>query len=102
MGGGGSIAPSAETLKDLGPSGGLLAGVIAGVNPGFTPLPELTDTAPTYGWNPTMGTPNPNVEITINTGVGDPEAIARAVEDLLNQSSYRGTSVNRGTGNYVT
>jgi hypothetical protein len=41
------------------------------------------------------------VELTINTGVGDPEAIARAVEDILNQSSYRGTSTNRGSGNYT-
>jgi len=43
---------------------------------------------------------NQTVELTINTGIGDPEAIARAVEDLLNQSTYRGTSVNRGAGNY--
>lgn len=42
-----------------------------------------------------------SVDITINTGVGDPEAIARAVEDILNQSSYRGTSVNRGSGVYA-
>jgi hypothetical protein len=40
--------------------------------------------------------------ITINAGLGsDPEAIARGLEDVLNQSSYRGTSVNRGSGNYV-
>jgi len=42
-----------------------------------------------------------NFTITINTGVGDPEAIARAIEDLLNQSSYRGTSTNRGSGLYI-
>jgi hypothetical protein len=42
------------------------------------------------------------VEVTINTGVGDPEAIARAVEDIFNQSSYRGTSTNRNTGLYIT
>jgi hypothetical protein len=42
------------------------------------------------------------VELTINTGVGDPEAIARAVEDILNQSSYRGTSTNRGSGDYTS
>jgi hypothetical protein len=47
------------------------------------------------------GTGGPqNIELTINTGIGDPEAIARAVEDLLNQSTYRGTSTNRGVGNY--
>jgi hypothetical protein len=30
--------------------------------------------------------------ITVNTGVGDPEAIARAVEDVIRQSYQRGTS----------
>jgi hypothetical protein len=39
--------------------------------------------------------------ITIEAGLGDPEAIARAVEDVLNQSTYRGTSVNRGAGDYT-
>lgn len=47
------------------------------------------------------GSSSQTVDITINTGVGDPEAIARAVEDILNQSSYRGTSVNRGSGVYA-
>jgi len=42
-----------------------------------------------------------NINIKIETGVGDPEAIARAVEDVLNQSSYRGTSTNRGSGMYI-
>jgi hypothetical protein len=41
------------------------------------------------------------VEVTINTAVGDPEAIARVIEDVLNQSTYRGTAVNRGAGNYT-
>jgi hypothetical protein len=44
---------------------------------------------------------NTNVAITVNTGIGDPEAIARAIEDTLNQSTYRGTAVNRGSGNYI-
>lgn len=42
-----------------------------------------------------------NINITIETGVGDPEAIARAVADIFNQSTYRGTSTNRDTGIYV-
>ena len=42
-----------------------------------------------------------NTNITVNTGIGDPEAIARAVEDALNQSAYRGTSTNRGSGVYI-
>jgi hypothetical protein len=99
-GGAGTFNNPGDYLK-LGPLGGLAAGVIAGVNPGFTPMPTLTEPAPNYGWNPTMGFPGQSVELTVNTGIGDPEAIARAVEDLLNQSSYRGTSVNRGSGNYL-
>jgi hypothetical protein len=80
----------------------LAAGVIAGVNPGFVgPIPTLNQPSANYGYNPTMGFPGQSVEVTINAGVGDPEAIARAVEDVLNQSTYRGTSVNRGAGNYV-
>lgn len=31
------------------------------------------------------------VNVTVNAGVGDPEAIARVIEDTLRQSSYRGT-----------
>jgi hypothetical protein len=41
------------------------------------------------------------INVKIEAGLGDPEAIARAVEDVLNQSSYRGTSTNRGTGMYI-
>jgi hypothetical protein len=31
------------------------------------------------------------VNVTVNAGVGDPEAIARVIEDTLRQSTYRGT-----------
>jgi hypothetical protein len=41
------------------------------------------------------------VELTVNSTIADPEAIARTVEDVLNQSSYRGTSTNRGSGVYI-
>ena len=100
-GGGGGGTGNSMSYIEKGPLGGLAAGVIAGVLPTLSTMPTLTDTAPTYGYNPTMGFPGQSVELTINTGIGDPEAIARAVEDLLNQSSYRGTSVNRGSGNYI-
>lgn len=41
-------------------------------------------------------------DITINAGYGtDPEALARTFEDILNQSGYRGTSTNRGSGLYI-
>lgn len=49
----------------------------------------------------TVGAFDRDINIKIETGVGDPEAIARAVADVLNQSTYRGTSTNRDTGIYV-
>jgi hypothetical protein len=100
-GGGGGGTGNSTSLIEKGPLGGLPAGVIAGVTPGLTQMPALTEPSTPSGWNPTWGFPGQSVELTINTGVGDPEAIARAVEDLLNQSTYRGTSVNRGAGNYI-
>jgi hypothetical protein len=42
-----------------------------------------------------------NYYITITAGIGDPEAIAREIEGILNQSGYRGTSTNRGSGLYI-
>jgi hypothetical protein len=53
-----------------------------------------------YSADSAMATSQPVANVTINAGIGDPEAIARAVEDVLNQSTYRGTSVNRGVGRY--
>jgi hypothetical protein len=38
--------------------------------------------------NTTSGVVN---NVTVNAGVGDPEAIARVIEDTLRQSTYRGT-----------
>jgi hypothetical protein len=67
--------------------------------PTLTKMPDLTQVFPgDFGNGGAAGAP---IEVTINAGVGDPEAIARAVEDVLNQSTYRGTSVNRGAGNYI-
>jgi hypothetical protein len=42
-----------------------------------------------------------NYYIQITAGIGDPEAIAREIEAILNQSGYRGTSTNRNTGLYI-
>ena len=49
------------------------------------------------GYSPSMNTgrgygAGGNTNITVNAGVGDPEAIARAVEDVIRQSYQRGTS----------
>ena len=72
----------------------------------FDLFPTLTDAqkGDLGGYSPTMnyGSGYPaTYNIKIEAGLGDPEAIARAVEDVLNQSTYRGTAVNRGTGDYT-
>jgi hypothetical protein len=64
----------------------------------FTGRNELPPVEP-FRYDP-LSSFNNRVDVTINAGIGDPEAIARAVEDVLNQSTYRGTSVNRGAGQY--
>lgn len=67
-------------------------------------MPTLTESAAAapsnFTYDPMYKYQPPSTSVTINAGIGDPEAIARAVEDVLNQSTYRGTSVNRGSGRY--
>jgi hypothetical protein len=68
--------------------------------PSMTETPKLTPTPSNFTYDPMYKYMTPPASVTINAGIGDPEAIARAVEDVLNQSTYRGTSVNRGSGRY--
>jgi hypothetical protein len=68
--------------------------------PTMTEPPKLTTTPSNFTYDPMYKYMAPPATVTINAGIGDPEAIARAVEDVLNQSTYRGTSVNRGSGRY--
>ena len=68
--------------------------------PTITEVPKLTTTPSNFTYDPMYKYMAPPANVTINAGIGDPEAIARAVEDVLNQSTYRGTSVNRGSGRY--
>ena len=68
--------------------------------PTMTEPPKLTTTPSNFTYDPMYKYMTPPASVTINAGIGDPEAIARAVEDVLNQSTYRGTSVNRGSGRY--
>jgi hypothetical protein len=63
-------------------------------------MPKLTNPSSNFMYDPLWKSVTPAANITINAGIGDPEAIARAVEDVLNQSTYRGTTVNRGAGQY--
>lgn len=68
--------------------------------PPLTETPKLTPTPSNFTYDPMYKYMDSGTNVTINAGIGDPEAIARAVEDVLNQSTYRGTSTNRGSGRY--
>jgi hypothetical protein len=74
------------------PAGGFGGSVLENYRLNQLAAPQLPEP---YRYDPLS-----SFNVTINAGVGDPEAIARAVEDVLNQSTYRGTSVNRGAGQY--
>ena len=101
----GSLIPATTVVDTVGKMAEATKGLKKDVNI-FDLFPTLTDTQKSDlgGYSPTMnyGSGYPaTYNIKIETGIGDPAAIARALEDLLNQSTYRGTSVDRGTGLYA-
>ena len=101
----GSLIPATTVVDTVGKMAEATKGLKKDVNI-FDLFPTLTDTQKSDlgGYSPTMnygGGYPATYNIKIEAGIGDPEAIARAVEDVLNQSSYRGTSVNRGSGDYL-
>jgi hypothetical protein len=101
----GSLIPATTVVDTVGKMAEATKGLKKDVNI-FDLFPTLTDTQKSDlgGYSPTMnygGGYPATYNIKIEAGLGDPEAIARAVEDVLNQSSYRGTSVNRGSGDYL-
>jgi hypothetical protein len=101
----GSLIPKTTVIDTVGKMAEATKNLKKDVNV-FDLFPTLTDEqkGDLGGYSPTMnyGAGYPQTyNIKIETGIGDPEAIARALEDVLNQSSYRGTSVNRGSGDYT-
>jgi hypothetical protein len=101
----GSLIPATKTIDTVEKMAEATKGLKKDINI-FDLFPTLTDTQKSDlgGYSPTMnyGSGYPaTYNIKIETGIGDPEAIARALEDVLNQSTYRGTSVDRGTGLYA-
>jgi len=101
----GSLIPATKSLDTVEKMAEATKGLKKNVNI-FDLFPTLTDAQKEDlgGYSPTMNYGpgyNQKVEVTINTAVGDPEAIARVIEDVLNQSTYRGTAVNRGSGVYI-
>jgi hypothetical protein len=65
------------------------AAATAGISGATGIMPQV----PTGGNNATAGSPaGVTIATTVNTGIGDPETIARAVEDVIRQAVGRGTS----------
>jgi hypothetical protein len=98
------IAPISKELASGGSIGALLeyADSAAARANAFADLLDLQNAADESAlMSGPLGQYATTINVKIEAGLGDPEAIARAVEDVLNQSSYRGTSTNRGSGNYT-
>ncbi len=101
----GSLIPATKSLDTVEKMAEATKGLKKNVNI-FDLFPTLTDAQKEDlgGYSPTMnygGGYPATYNIKIETAFGDPEAIARSLEDVLNQSSYRGTSTNRGSGVYI-
>jgi hypothetical protein len=65
------------------------AAAAAGISGATGVMPQV----PTGGSNATASsTAGVTIATTVNTGIGDPETIARAVEDVIRQAVQRGTS----------
>jgi hypothetical protein len=98
------IAPISKEVSKAGSLGAILeyADSAAARANAFADLLDLQNAADEAAlMSGPLGQYATNINVKIEAGIGDPEAIARAVEDVLNQSGYRGTSVNRGTGMYI-
>ncbi len=98
------IAPISKELASSGSIDALLeyADAASGRANAFADLLDLQNAADEAAlMSGPLGQYATTINVKIEAGLGDPEAIARAVEDVLNQSSYRGTSTNRGSGNYT-
>ena len=96
-----TITDTFQTVEDSGAFNALvksfMGGTIGSFNAGDF---RATEGGTTFN-SGAVGAFDRDINIKIETGVGDPEAIARAVADVLNQSTYRGTSTNRDTGIYI-
>jgi hypothetical protein len=101
LGGIGSGAPAREYIPNFTPYLTTPPSTTMGpFAPTLTEPPKLEPTPSNFTYDPMYKYMGAGTNVTIQAGIGDPEAIARAVEDVLNQSTYRGTSVNRGSGRY--
>lgn len=95
-----AISDTFQTVEDSGAFNALVKSFMGGAIGSFAAGSVKASEGTTFN-SGTVGAFDRDINIKIETGIGDPEAIARAVEDVLNQSGYRGTSTNRGSGVYI-
>jgi hypothetical protein len=97
-----TVTDTFQTVEDSGAFNALVKSFMGGAINSFNAGEFRANEGGAYGGLSRGGAfdRDVKVELTVNSTIADPEAIARAVEDVLNQSTYRGTSVNRGSGDY--
>lgn len=97
-----TVTDTFQTIEDSGAFNALVKSFMGGAINSFNAGEFRANEGGAYGGLSRGGAfdRDVKVELTVNSTIADPEAIARAVEDVLNQSTYRGTSVNRGSGDY--
>lgn len=95
-----AISDTFQTVEDSGAFNALVKSFMGGAIGSFAAGSVKASEGTTFN-SGAVGAFDRDINIKIETGIGDPEAIARAVEDVLNQSGYRGTSTNRGSGVYI-
>ena len=81
---------AAEEINKL-----LESGSFVGITPGRGGSMGGSSSAGAYaawGFPGAGGSGSNNINITVNTGIGDPEAIAREIENAIRQANQRGTT----------
>lgn len=96
-----AVSDAFQSVEDSGAFNALVKSYMGGAINSFNAGTFKASEGGTTFNSGAVGAFDRDINIKIETGVGDPEAIARAVADIFNQSTYRGTSTNRDTGIYV-
>ena len=96
-----NVTDTFQTIEDSGAFNALVKSYMGGAIGSFNAGTYRAAEGGTMFNSGAVGAFDRDVNIKIETTYGDPEAIARTLEDLFNQSTYRGTSTNRDTGIYI-
>jgi hypothetical protein len=96
-----NVTDTFQTIEDSGAFNALVKSYMGGAIGSFNAGTYRAAEGGTMFNSGAVGAFDRDINIKIETTYGDPEAIARTLEDLFNQSTYRGTSTNRDTGIYI-